>query len=100
MIGRGAPDTMVELAFAVEIELKLTTSIHVYHIFASFIGGEDRLVLRGEILELYTWGEVVHTKGGYSQGLGVVLRGNWFSFHLTIVPECSLYTFLSLERTL
>ena len=100
MIGGGAPYTMLELALTIYVELKLSTAIHIHHIFSSLLRGEDSLVFGREVLKLYARSKVVHTIGSYCQRWGVVLCSDGFAFHLAIVPERTLHTFLTLKATL
>ena len=73
----------------------MACAVDVHHIFACFLRGEDGLVLRGEVLELYAWGEVVHAEGGDSQRGGIVLCGDGLALHLAVVPEGALEAFLA-----
>ena len=99
-VRRGAPDMVHELLLSVDIEFEMTAAFHVHHIFSTLFRGEHRFVLGGEILQLHPRGEVMHTCRGDSQRCGVVLSGNRFAFHITVIPESTLHTLLSLEGAL
>ena len=99
-IRRSAPDAMSELALSIDVEFKLSATIHIHHIFTSLAWGEDRLILSREILKLYARGEVVHTKGGDCQRRSIILCSDRLALHIAIVPESALHTLLALKAAL
>ena len=99
-VGCGTPNVMAELLHTVDIEFEMSATIHIHHILASLLRCKHGLVLGREVFELNAWSEVMHTKRGNSKWCGIILRSNGLTLHTTIVPECSLHTFLTLEATL
>ena len=99
-IGCGAPDMMAELLDAIDIKLKMSATIHIHHIFTRLVGSKYCFVLGREVLELYARGEVMHTKRSNSQRCGIILRRDWLTLHLTVIPERALHTLLTLETAL
>ena len=99
-VGSSAPDAMAELLHAVDKQFKVSATVHIDHILTGLLRGKRGLILCREVLKLYARGKVVHTKGGNSQWLGIILRGDGLALHAPVVPEGTLHALLAFEAAL
>ena len=94
------PCMLYHFLLAVYIEFKVPASFYINDILTRLFRSEYCFILCREVFNLYARSKVVHTRCSNSKWCGVILCGYWFSVHSSIIPECSLQTFLTTYSTL
>ena len=85
---------------AVYIEFKVPASFYINDILTRLFRSEYCFILSRKVFNLYARSKVMHTRCSNSKWCGVILCGYRFSFHSSIIPECTLQTFLATYCTL
>ena len=84
-----------DLTLTVDINLEMTGRFHVQYIFSCLFRSEGGLVLSREILDGQVGCEDVHTCCGDIDRFCISLGGEGLAFHLGVIPESALQSFLA-----